>query len=261
MIDLHHHCLPGVDDGPDSWEEAIAQCRMAFDEGVHTIVATPHIHRQPWINDNPERLGALVAELNDRLGGVPRILPGSEYFFAHDVVDQLSEAGSIIGLGESRYFLTEFASTVIPTGLDRVLFEIGLAGRVPIIAHPERNQRIWENPGILTDLIDRGARLQITAGSLVGRFGSRSETTAFELLDREMVHFVSTDTHDTDRRPPLAVAATQVLIERYGEERTRALTELNPLAVIEDRELAYEPEPRIPTKPNLWGILKSWIAQ
>lgn len=261
MIDLHHHCLPSIDDGPEDWDHAVEQCRAAFDEGIHTIVATPHVLRDPWLNPDPARLRELVAELNERIGGAPRILPGCEYYFSHDVLEQLSPSGSIIGLAESRYFLTEFPSSMIPPGLDRIMFEIGLRGRVPIIAHPERNRSVQADADILLELIRRGARIQITAGSLLGRFGERSASTAFELLDREMVHFVSTDTHDLDRRPPMAAAANDVISGRYGEERMSILTEANPLAVIEDRALVYDPEPKASPGTNLWGILKSWIVQ
>lgn len=261
MIDLHHHCLPGIDDGPEQWDLAVAQCRAAFQEGVHTIVATPHVHREPWINPDPAVLRDLVDELNERIGGAPRVLPGCEYYYSHDVIEQLSESGSIITLADSRYFLTEFPSSMLPAGLERSFFEVALEGRVPVIAHPERNRRVQDNTDVLVELIQRGAKCQITAGSLVGRFGERSERTAFELLDREMVHFVSTDTHDLERRPPMAAAAIEVLEDRYGDDRARNLTELNPLAVIEDRELVYDPAPRVSTDTSLWSILKSWITQ
>lgn len=261
MIDLHHHCLPGIDDGPEEWEQAVEQCMAAFSEGIHTIVATPHVHREPWINSDPDLLRDLVTELNSRIGGAPRILAGCEYFFSHDVVKQLPPDGSIIGLAESRYFLAEFPASLLPLGLDRVLFEISLAGHVPVIAHPERNRGVQANPDVLVDLIHRGAKMQITAGSLVGRFGERASATAFDLLDRQMVHFVSTDTHNLDRRPPLAAAAIEVLRERYGEERATILTEGNPLSVVENRDLVYNPQPGTSRKPNLWSILKSWIVQ
>ena len=52
MIDIHFHCLPGIDDGPRNWEEAIALCRAAEADGVQTIVATPHVLRDDWLNEN-----------------------------------------------------------------------------------------------------------------------------------------------------------------------------------------------------------------
>ena len=68
MIDLHFHCLPRVDDGPASWDEAVALCRAAAAEGTTRIVATPHVLRGSWTNTNPVARERLVQALNERLG-------------------------------------------------------------------------------------------------------------------------------------------------------------------------------------------------
>ena len=47
MIDLHCHILPGLDDGPDTWAQAIEMAKMAAIDGIYTLVATPHIHVAP----------------------------------------------------------------------------------------------------------------------------------------------------------------------------------------------------------------------
>ena len=41
MIDIHCHLLPGVDDGAKSWDVTLEMCRMAQQDGVTHIVATP----------------------------------------------------------------------------------------------------------------------------------------------------------------------------------------------------------------------------
>ena len=60
MIDLHFHCLPGIDDGPDSWDEAVALCRQAAAEGTTSIVATPHVLRDGWLNEDPRERDELI---------------------------------------------------------------------------------------------------------------------------------------------------------------------------------------------------------
>jgi protein-tyrosine phosphatase len=87
MIDIHFHCLPGIDDGPRDWDEAVALCRAALADGINTIVATPHVLRDSWLNEDPAARDLLLAELNSRLGGKPEVLPGCEYFFSSDAVD------------------------------------------------------------------------------------------------------------------------------------------------------------------------------
>ncbi len=85
MIDIHHHCLPGIDDGPRDMRSAVELCRRAFDEGITDIVATPHVHRDPWINGDRRILDRLREQLQSELGTEPRIHAGCEYFFNHDI--------------------------------------------------------------------------------------------------------------------------------------------------------------------------------
>ena len=84
MIDIHHHCLPGVDDGPRDWDDAVALCKRAADDGIETIVATPHVMRGRWKNTSPAALERIAMALRERIGDSPRLLLGSEVFFAHD---------------------------------------------------------------------------------------------------------------------------------------------------------------------------------
>jgi len=86
MIDIHHHCLPGVDDGPRNVDDAVDLCQMSAEEGIETIVATPHVLRGRWKNTSRAQLEGLIADLQAR-AGAPRLLLGSEYFFAHDVAE------------------------------------------------------------------------------------------------------------------------------------------------------------------------------
>ena len=76
MIDIHFHCLPGIDDGPSTWEEAVDLCRAAGAEGTETIVATPHVLRDPWLNEDRAERDRLLVRLNALLGGKPAVVPG-----------------------------------------------------------------------------------------------------------------------------------------------------------------------------------------
>src|SRR5256885_16303171 len=109
MIDIHHHCLPGVDDGPRNTAEAVDLCRMAAEEGIETIVATPHVLRGRWKNTSRAQLTSILDELRRNVGETPRIILGSEYFFAHDM-DEMLRTETIIPLAGSRYILVEFSS-------------------------------------------------------------------------------------------------------------------------------------------------------
>ncbi|HYO78948.1 MAG TPA: CpsB/CapC family capsule biosynthesis tyrosine phosphatase [Thermoanaerobaculia bacterium] len=259
MIDIHHHCLPGVDDGPRELAEAVALCRMAAEEGIETIVATPHVLRGRWRVFSRHELESRLDLLRDKVGHSPRLLLGSEYFFSHDMADLLKEGNAIVPLAGSRYVLLELAANSVPPMFEQPLYRAQLDGWVPIIAHPERNTVFQAKPELLAALVGHGARVQLTATSLTGAFGSQARAAAETFVRRNLVHFVATDAHNTEKRPPRVREALDVLRELAGEETTQALTHANPLAVIENRGLPWEPEPLEERSGGLFTRLRSFF--
>ena len=242
MIDIHHHCLPGIDDGPDDWDEAIEQCRMAESEGIDTIIATPHVRRGPWLNEDRRVLQKLTLDLNQQLGGTPKVILGCEYFFSHDILEVLDQDGGIVPLAGSRCILIEFPSMSVPPRIGQILYEVILRGWSPVIAHPERNFVFQEKLKLLRELVEQGVRLQVTTGSLEGAFGARARKSATDLMNAELVHFLATDAHNTTRRPPRVREASGIVEKRWGKERARFLFEDNPRALLEQRPLPYDPD-------------------
>jgi protein-tyrosine phosphatase len=257
MIDIHHHCLPNVDDGPRSWEDAVAQCRMAAEEGIETIVATPHVLRGAWQNAERAPLDLLVRELQERVGDSPRILPGCEYFFAHDVRELLAQHRTIVPLADSHYILVEFTANAVPPLIEQVFYHLQLDGWTPIIAHPERNTVFQSKPDLLSSLVRLGARTQVTSGSFTGDFGAKAEACATRWLRQGLVHIVATDAHNTKKRPPRFREARLRVSELAGERAAQALFEDNPRSVIEDRALAWEADLPYPAnRPGFFQRLK-----
>jgi protein-tyrosine phosphatase len=231
MIDLHFHCLPGIDDGPRTWDEAVALCRAAADEGVETIVATPHVLREPWINDDPKVLDRLVFELNTRLGGHPRILAGCEVLFCSDLVELWERRGPLTGINRGPHVLVEFPATSVPRSAEAVVHEMSMLGATFVIAHPERNLVFASDPTRLERLVQLGAMTQVTAASLLGEFGRAFEQSACEFMERDLVHAVASDAHSTTARPPRLAAARQLVRARWGAEVEERLFVANPAAI------------------------------
>jgi protein-tyrosine phosphatase len=244
VIDLHHHCLPGIDDGPREMAEAVDLCRMALADGIETIVATPHVLRGRWANTSRPVLEELLVELREQLGPAPRLLLGSEYYFSHDVVEVLNEGEAVVPLAGSRYVLVEFAAHAIPPMIEQPFYRMQLEGWTPIIAHPERNSVFQSRPELLVRLVELGAKTQITAASVIGDFGTAAEKAALDFLRDGLVHIMASDAHNTTKRPPRMTAAVARVRELAGEQVADALTRGNPMAVIEGRPLVYEPDPR-----------------
>ncbi len=260
MIDIHHHCLHGVDDGPRTLDEAVELVRMAADEGIETIVATPHVLRGRWPVYSPSELETRLSELRDAVGDTPRLILGSEYYFSHDMADLLRGGESIVPLAGGRYVLLELASNSVPPMLEQPLYRAQLEGWVPVIAHPERNTVFQAKPELLHHLINHGALVQVTATSLTGAFGAHARAAAETFIRRRMVHFIASDAHNVEKRPPLVREAIDILRSLAGDETAHALTHANPLAVVENRGLAWEPEPEESRPAGFFTRLRSFFA-
>jgi protein-tyrosine phosphatase len=243
VIDLHFHCLPGIDDGPESWDQAVALCRAAAAGGATTLVATPHVLRGGWLNEDPGRRDELILRLNTLLGSDPAILPGCEYLFSSDVLELVEKgpAGPITALNRSRFVLMEFPAIVPLRVAESAFHELSLAGVVPVVAHPERQAAFQREPEALARLVRRGALVQVTAGSLLGEFGDRAQAAADEFFHLGLVHLVGSDAHDLVLRPPRLAQAREEVRALWGREAEAGLFESNPRAV-----LASEPVPWLP---------------
>ena len=242
MIDIHHHCLPNVDDGPSQWSEAVEMCRMAKAEGVEAIIATPHVLRGRWRTVGRPELETAIARLRNETAGGPALYLGSEYFFSHDMQEALS-SGAIVPLAESRYVLVELAADSVPPLLEQPLYQAQLAGWQPILAHPERNIVFQQHPDLLEKMVRHGAFTQITLSSLTGAFGGAARAAAELFLRRNLVHFAATDAHNVRKRPPVVRAGRAALQALAGERAAEALMVENPRAVVENRPLPWIPDP------------------
>lgn len=238
MIDLHCHVLFGIDDGPADIEGSVALARRARDEGIDAIVATPHASsRHP--NDASTIAGPLE-ELRARLGQeaiAVEVLPGAELAYTH-----LAEIGpeTVAGLtlGSGGWLLVEPPFSSVATGLESSIRALMGAGHGVVLAHPERSGALHREPAIVERLVADGALTSLTAGSLVGRFGSQARRFAVSLLEQGLAHNVASDAHDSMRRPPSI--ATE--LRAAGLDALAGwLTEEVPAAILTGTEIPPRP--------------------
>lgn len=217
MIDIHTHILPGMDDGAQTMDDAIAMAKAAADEGITTIIATPH--HQNGNYDNPKSsILALAAELNDELkqrGIALTVLPGQEVRLHGDLLDGVVRH-EVMALADTPYILIEFPPDHVPRYAEQLLFDVQLKGLMPIIAHPERNAEIIENPDQLYQLIKHGAFAQLTASSITGHFGKKIKTFSFQLIEANLAHFIASDAHNLKTRPFRLRQAYSAIRKEYG---------------------------------------------
>jgi protein-tyrosine phosphatase len=239
MIDLHAHLLPGIDDGPGTMEEATEMCRVAAEDGIVAAVATPHQHHDLWPNMDREALSALFEELWTTVGGAPTLALGAEIRVDSELLSEMDRLpeGDLLPLAGSRYLLLEFAPFQLGVNPRTLVHELVVAGWRPVLAHPERIPWLAEEPGLLADLVEGGALLQLTAMSVTGELGRSSKVCSSQLLEEGLAHFVASDAHDARVRPPRLSKAYGVIAERWGEERAKRLFVDNPKAVLENRPI------------------------
>lgn len=234
MIDIHCHILPGLDDGPATIEKSLEMCRIAAADGISAIVATPHMLNGMYAV-SAEQVLAGAATLNDALdaeGLALRILPGADVHVDKDLPRYLSEKKVLTLADKGKHLMVELPQDVLPAEIADLLFQIQLKGVTPIVSHPERNVEVQRKPEILCGLVERGALLQVTAGSLTGAFGSRAEECGLGLLRRGMAHLVATDAHNAGRRPPRLSEARAVVERELGPEEARAVFEERPARLL-----------------------------
>lgn len=237
---MHFHCLPGIDDGPSDWDAAVALCRAAAADGVTTIVATPHVLRDHWLNEDSAKRDQMIVKLNSLLGGSPAVLPGCEYYFSSDALElwEQGSAGPLTGLNRSSYLLVEFPATRIPEQAEAVLYEMTLAGVKPVIAHPERNLVFAQQPEKLQRFVEIGALAQVTASSITGDFGRSAYIAAEEFFRRGLIHLVASDSHSLDKRPPAMSAAREAVRQRWGTAAESVLFDATQKAIINNEAAA-----------------------
>lgn len=246
MIDIHCHLLPGIDDGPDSFEESLQMAEAAIADGITHVIATPHANdRYTFVPELVrKRRDEIQAVLGDRLA----VATGCDFHMSYENVQDARAHPTKYTLNQKNYLLVEFADFAIPPPVDDALHQLQLHGMIPIITHPERNGLICQQPQRLARWVQRGCYVQVTAGSFLGRFGPSAQRAAEQWLAAGLVHFVASDAHNLRGRPIQLSEAFAAVRKQRGEEVAYAVFRENPAAALQGRPLPWVPEPPDPAE-------------
>jgi protein-tyrosine phosphatase len=229
MVDIHSHILWGLDDGAGTLEQSLAMMRIAAESGTTDIVATPHANFRYSLQT------ALVIERINEISAVSRALPkvhrGCDFHLSFDNIQAALENPAKYAINGGRYLLVEFPDTSL-TGMGHALGALLRRGLIPVITHPERQPVLCQITAEFEEWIQMGCLVQVTAQSLLGRFGRHPEECAWELVSRGMAHAVASDAHDEKNRTPRLDEAFIAVAARVGQSTARRLFVDNPQAVI-----------------------------
>jgi protein-tyrosine phosphatase len=238
VIDLHSHVLAGIDDGPESVTGSLAIARAEAEAGVRTLVATPHVNWR-YRNDAATiaQHAASLRELLDAEGIELDLRAGAEV--AMTEVAELEPAElARLRLGGGEWLLLEPPFSPIAAALEPIVQSVQRGGSRVLLAHPERCPAFHRDPSLLRTLVGEGVLTSITAGSLVGRFGSHVRRFALQLAQEQLVHNVASDAHDVaERAPGLASELEQAGLGAL----TEWLTEAVPAAILDGGPVPARP--------------------
>lgn len=245
-VDIHCHCLPGVDDGPATISESLSLCRALVDDGVTAVIATPHqLGRFSDRNESKhvrERVTALNEQLESNGIGL-NIVPGGDVR-VDERICQLVEADRILTLADDgKYILLELPHEIF-IDIEPLLVGLSRLGIRAIISHPERHHVLAKSGpsesrtrSALLKWLARSAHIQLTAASLLGDFGAAAQQAAWHFLASGWACLVATDAHDLDGRRPRMKAAYHQIRARLGEATARRVCIENPLRVLDGTEV------------------------
>jgi protein-tyrosine phosphatase len=242
MIDIHHHLLFGLDDGSPDIDTSVAMAEAAAENGITHIVCTPHANGR-WSFD-PEVNRQKLGELTERVTGKVTLGLGCDFHLSYDNIEDALKNRAKYSINGKQYLLVEFDDLMIPATMNDTFYEMMVAGLRPVITHPERNLTIQRHPERMKEWLREGCLVQVTASSLTGRFGRTAQSLAMQFLDRDWVHFLATDAHNLESRPPKLREAYDIVAQRYGAETAERLCVENPRAAFFGEDWPEQPEPR-----------------
>ncbi|WP_020008249.1 tyrosine-protein phosphatase [Salinicoccus albus] len=265
MIDIHNHLLIGVDDGPQSEQEAIDLLKQAKNNGITDIITTPHHYGGDYVNPK-SKIMANMDKLTDIIEQHQldiNVYPGQEIRINGDLVKEL-ETGVNLSLNQTKYVLIEFSFTEVANYTERLFFDLQMQGYMPVIAHPERIRPITKDPNQLYHLVEKGAIAQITAGSVAGALGEGLQQQSLEMIRHNHIHFVGSDAHHATMRPFMLKEAYEVIERELGTDYV-AYLQKNAEAILHDKEVTVKAPKQFNTaeqtkkhkkKRSIWSYFK-----
>jgi len=226
MIDFHSHILPNIDDGSQSVEESIALLKMLKEQGVDTVVATPHFtatksNPQEFFNNRQKSYEKLMAAIGDDTS-LPKIKLGAEVLY-YTGISRMQQLSSFCIEG-TNLLLLEMPTTKWSNSTIREVMELSCSGHITVVlAHIERylkKQEEW----VINKLFENDVLMQVNAQFLIKRCTRRK---ALRLLKNGFIQMLGSDCHGVVDRPPQISEAREIVVKKLGDDFIRYFEQRN----------------------------------
>ncbi|MCU9533601.1 capsular polysaccharide biosynthesis protein Cps4B [Streptococcus sp. CSL10205-OR2] len=240
MIDVHSHIIFDVDDGPSTLEESVSLLKLAYSQGVRKVVSTSH--RRKGMFETPEEKIAknfqIVKETMKEIRPNLELYYGGELYYSFDVQKGLEEK-RIPTMNNTRFALIEFSSGTPWKEIHSALSNVLMLGITPLVAHIERYNALEFDEKRVKEIINMGCYTQINSSNVLKPklFGDKYKIykkRAKFFLEKDLVHCVASDMHNTDVRPPYMKEAYAQIKKDYGKKKADELFIINPGTLLED---------------------------
>lgn len=216
-VDIHSHVLFGIDDGAQTVTDSHFLLQSMVDLKFSKCITTPHTMKHVWDNSSK----SITERLNDVKKALPDLaarldLQAASEYLMDDNLTPLFKAGPLLTLKDN-YVLVEMSYLNPPMQLHDIIFELQLAGYIPVLAHPERYAFYHPDFDQYHKLKKAGCFFQLNLLSTVGYYGKGVTEAAQKLLQKGMIDFTGSDIHHKNH---VAAFSRKVLIKE-----TKILTE------------------------------------
>lgn len=232
-IDVHSHILPGVDDGSGSMKHTIEMLKLANQEGIKSIIATPH-YACGANNKTVEELQNIREQVQIEALKIDKnfqIFLGNELYYSDSIIEDL-KVKKAMTLAESNYALVEFSIRASYDTIYNGIKSLILAGYAPILAHVERYQCLKKEEDLIMELIELGAYIQMNSNSLQGSFMDKEASYNRKLFSRGLIHFIGSDCHDAKYRTPKMESTVKILSKKIDKQLLNRVFQDNPQKIL-----------------------------
>ena len=243
FIDIHNHLAWEIDDGMPCRDDALKALKMAKEDGIEAIIATPHLLPPDTTEENFRCINSRIMELKELAEetGID-VYSGCE-FLLNDASLEWFDKGIYNRLGNSDYLLCEFNPRVDISNApyaDDILYELTIRGVTPVVAHVERYYHNSLDLDQVQRWIDMGCYIQVNRTSLIADRAHYAKKNAEKLLQAGMCHIVATDAHRAEGRRICRISDGYEVIEQVaGKENARLLTQENPMRILNNDNLEH----------------------
>ncbi|HEO5327439.1 TPA: tyrosine protein phosphatase [Streptococcus agalactiae] len=240
MIDIHSHIVFDVDDGPKTLEESLSLIEESYRQGVRIIVSTSH--RRKGMFETPEDIifknFSIVKHEAEKRFEHLQISYGGELYYTSDMLEKL-KLKQIPTLNNTKFALIEFSMQTSWKDIHTALSNVLMLGITPVVAHIERYNALENQKERVKEIINMGCYTQINSSHILKQklFNDkhkRFKKRARYFLEENLVHFVASDMHNLDVRPPFLAEAYKIICRDFGKERANQLFIENAQSILKN---------------------------